>query len=170
MVAPSLSPRAGIRCNACRTSLPTLTAPCRCRKVAGHVERSVPPIAAPASKPKRPRAGLAVETAMRDALVAAGYVEDDDFVRESGWAVEEGRAYRADFRFLGVPLLVECEGGAHALKRQHRDDCERASLAAALGYRVVRVHRDMIEDGSAVQLVRRAIELKKAAATAAKGA
>lgn len=42
----TLSPRAGIRCNACGTSLASLTAPCRCRKVAGHVERSVPPIAA----------------------------------------------------------------------------------------------------------------------------
>jgi len=170
MVAPSLSPRAGIRCNACGTSLASLTAPCRCRKVAGHVERSVPPIAAPASKPKRPRAGLAVETAMRDALVAAGYVEGDDFVREYAFALDEGRAYRFDFRFLGTDVAVEVEGGAHAVKRQHRDDCEKASLAAALGYRVVRVHRQMIEDGSAVQFVRRAVEFKKAAATAAKGA
>jgi len=157
----AIHPRAGIRCNACGTSLPTLTAPCRCRKVAGHVERSVPPIAAPASKPKRPRAGLAVETAMRDALVAAGYVEDDDFVREYAFALDEGRAYRFDFRFLGTDVAVEVEGGAHAVKRQHRDDCEKASLAAALGYRVVRVHRQMIEDGRAVQFVRRAIEFRR---------
>ncbi len=155
----ALTPRAGIRCNACGTPLPTLTAPCRCKSVVtGERDRFAP--AATASKPvktKRPRAGLAVENAMRDALVAAGYVEDADFVRESGWAVEDGRSFRADFRFLGVPLLLEVEGGAHALKRQHREDCERASLAAALGYRVLRVHRDMIADGSAVQFVRRAL-------------
>jgi hypothetical protein len=171
MVAPSLSPRAGIRCNACGTSLASLTAPCRCKNVHGERDRFAPaaPVA-PASKPKRPRAGLAAETAMRDALVAAGYVEDDDFVREYAFALDEGRAYRFDFRFLGTDVAVEIEGGAHAVKRQHRDDCEKASLAAALGYRVVRVHRQMIEDGSAVQFVRRAIEFKRAAANAAKGA
>jgi hypothetical protein len=131
---------------------------------------AMPPTAEKAtSKPKRPRAGLALETAMRDALVAAGYVEDDDFVREYAFALDEGRAYRFDFRFLGTDVAVEVEGQAHSIKRQRHDDCEKASLAAALGYRVVRVHRQMIENGSAVQFVRRAIELKKAAATAAKG-
>jgi len=170
----SLSPRAGIRCNACGTSLASLTAPCRCKNVHGERDRFAPPpsmptkAAAVAPKPKRPRAGLAVENAMRDALVAAGYVEDHDFVRESGWAVEEGRAYRADFRFLGVPVLLECEGGAHAIKRQHLDDCQRASLAAALGYRVLRVHAAMIASGEAVALVRRALAFNKAAHAAAK--
>ena len=158
----AIHPRAGIRCNACGTSLASLTAPCRCKNAKGERDRFAPPVPAPpASKPKRPRAGLAVETAMRDALVAAGYVEDDDFVREYAFALDEGRAYRFDFRFLGTDVAVEVEGGAHAVKRQHRDDCEKASLAAALGYRVVRVHRQMIEDGRAVQFVRRAIEFRR---------
>lgn len=125
----------------------------------------IPPPVAPtttAPKPKRPRAGLAVETALRDALVAAGYVEDDDFVREYAFALDEGRGYRFDFRFLGTDVAVEVEGGAHTVKRQHREDCEKASLAAALGYRVVRVHRSMIEDGRAVELVRRALAFKRA--------
>ena len=96
---------------------------------------------------------------MLQALLAAGWRRDVDFVREYAWAVDEGRGYRADFAFLrGADVLVEVEGGAHALKRQHREDCERASLAAALGYRVVRVHRSMIDDGTAVDFVRRALE------------
>ena len=174
MVAHNLHPRAGIRCNACGTSLPTLTAPCRCKSVAtGQRDRFAPSMPATAeratSKPKRPRAGLAVENAMRDALVAAGYVEDDDFIREYSWALDEGRGYRADFRFVGQSVLLECEGGAHAIKRQHLEDCQRASVAAALGWRVLRVHRAMIESGEAVELVRRALGFTKAAAAAAKG-
>jgi len=95
---------------------------------------------------------------MRDALERAGWRADEHYIREYAWALEEGRAYRADFRLLGFPILVEVEGGAHAIKRQHRDDCERASLAAALGWRVLRFHRGMIEDGSAIAFVRRALE------------
>ena len=44
MVAPSLSPRAGIRCNACGTSLASLTAPCRCKNVHGERDRFAPAV------------------------------------------------------------------------------------------------------------------------------
>lgn len=146
-----------IRCNGCGTTLASLTAACRCRAVGA--PRSAPAPARAASGPKpRQRAGRAVEEAMRDALVAAGFRSDDDFVREYSWALDEGRGYRADFRLVGFPVLLECEGGAHALKRQHLEDCQRASLAAALGWRVLRVHRAMIESGEALALLRRALE------------
>jgi len=59
MVAPSTA--AGIRCNACGTSLPTLSAPCRCRSVG-----APRPVAAPAVETEQRAArtrGAAVESA-----------------------------------------------------------------------------------------------------------
>jgi len=47
----TLSKTAGIRCNACGTSLPTLTAPCRCKSVAtGERDRFAPSMPAAAEK------------------------------------------------------------------------------------------------------------------------
>lgn len=150
---------ARIRCNACNTPLSSLTAACRCRAVGAPRPVAAPSVEAPRRAARtRGAAGRAVEAAMRDALVAAGFRPDDDFIREYAWALDEGRGYRADFRFVGWPILLEVEGQVHAIKAQRLADCQRASLAAALGWRVLRVHRTMVESGEAVALVRRAIE------------
>ncbi len=51
----SLTPRAGIRCNACGTSLPSLTAPCRCKSVAtGERDRFAPSMPARVEASKAP--------------------------------------------------------------------------------------------------------------------
>lgn len=115
-------------------------------------------------KPKaRPAPGRETERAMESALIAEGFRLGEDFVREYSWAVDQGRGYRADFGFLRIRLLVECEGGAHRVKRQHLIDCQRASLAAALGYLVVRIHRAMVDSGEAVALVKQALSHGRAA-------
>ncbi len=47
----ALTPRAGIRCNACGTPLPTLTAPCRCKSVVtGERDRFAPSMPARGGK------------------------------------------------------------------------------------------------------------------------
>lgn len=79
------------------------------------------------------------------------------------WALSERtetgkpRQYRADFAYPKAMLLVECEGQVHSIKAQRAVDCLRASTAAALGYRMIRVTKDMIVDGSAVALIARAL-------------
>ncbi|MCC7138133.1 MAG: hypothetical protein IT460_06850, partial [Planctomycetes bacterium] len=128
-----------IRCNGCRAVLASLTAPCRCRSVGAPRPQPATASASPAPRTRRRAAGRAVEDAMRDALVAAGFRPDEHFIREFAFAIDEGRGYRADFRLVGHPILLEVEGGAHAIKRQHLEDCQRSSLAAALGWRVLRV-------------------------------
>lgn len=62
------------------------------------------------------------------------------FVREA--QIIPGRKFRADFR-IGSDLLVEVEGGSwsggrHVSGTGFERDCEKASLAAAEGFRVVR--------------------------------
>lgn len=73
------------------------------------------------------------------------------------------RRWRADFAYPSAMLLIEVDGGAYVGGRHTRGagfeaDCEKASTAAALGFRVVRVTGRMIKDGRAVLLIRQALE------------
>jgi len=72
------------------------------------------------------------------------------------------RKWHADFAYPSAMLLIEVDGGGYVAGRHTRgkgfeDDCERTSTAAALGYRVVRVTRNLIEDGRAVALIAQAL-------------
>lgn len=119
--------------------------------------------AMPEVKVKQADPGLAAELALAERLNAAGLV---GWESQYFWALDERSAagrpiqYRADFAFVKARVLVESEGGAHTVRRQHAVDCHRTSLAAALGWRMVRVTKDMIVDDGphgAVALVRRAL-------------
>lgn len=119
-----------------------------------------------APKVKPVHAGLAPELALAERLNEAGLV---GWEAQFYWALSERtptgkpRQYRADFAYPKAMLLVEVEGQVHAIKAQRAEDCARASLAAALGYRMVRVTKDMIVNGDAVRLVGRALEHGRAA-------
>lgn len=81
-----------------------------------------------------------------------------DFEREYRFA--PGRKWRADFRIADV--LIEVEGGTWTNGRHTRGlgfelDCLKYGEAAALGFRLVRVTPAMIDDGRAIQLVRRVL-------------
>lgn len=112
---------------------------------------------------KRPDAGLANESELASRMTDAGLVGwEPQFYWATNERTETGkpRLYRADFAFPKQMVLVESEGGAHTVRRQHAADCLRASIAAALGYRMVRVTKDMIVDAGpfgAVALIRRAL-------------
>lgn len=112
---------------------------------------------------KRPDAGLANESELASRMNDAGLV---GWEPQFYWALAERtptgkpRQYHSDFAFPASMLLVEVDGQVHAIKDKRARDCERASLAAALGYRMIRLNRDMVLDAGpygAVALIRRAL-------------
>lgn len=73
------------------------------------------------------------------------------------------RQWRADFAYPSRMLLIEVDGGTwtggrHVRGKGFEADCEKTSTAAAMGYRVIRLTRGMVEDGRAVALIRQALE------------
>lgn len=107
-----------------------------------------PPTARQGSEGER-----ALETHLRQLGVA--------FEREFQFA--PGRRFRADFMVCGIsPLLVEVDGGAFSESR-HRTgvgftrDCEKASLAAVHGFRVIRCTTEQVESGECAAWIERAI-------------
>ncbi|MDA8289197.1 MAG: DUF559 domain-containing protein [Actinomycetota bacterium] len=73
-----------------------------------------------------------------------------------------GREFAFDFAWPDQRLACEVDGGLHSGGRHVRGagaerDAEKYSLAAAEGYRVVRVSTGMVKDGRAVELVARAL-------------
>lgn len=118
----------------------------------------------------KPRAGKAAEDALADLLAGPFIVEPfavwlrnprpEVFVREFpvGLMLEPPRRYRADFYAPAWRLCVEVEGGAHGVQRQRRSDIVREQLLEAAGLRVVRVLPEQVHDGSALEVIRRAVE------------
>jgi hypothetical protein len=73
------------------------------------------------------------------------------------------RRYRFDLAWPDQMVAVEVQGGIWSGGRHARGsgiaaECQKFSLAAAMGWRVLPVTREMIEDGIAVELIRRALE------------
>ena len=81
-------------------------------------------------------------------------------VRE--FACIPGRKFRFDFGFPEHRLLVECQGavwttGAHSTGAGISRDCEKASLAAVHGYRLIPVTAKQIKSGDAIKWIREAL-------------
>lgn len=138
---------------------------------------NVPPPAMPArvetdtSKPKRPRSGGVTEALLCAVLDRCGLIDAFNagpttpaevvYVREFAWGIylPEPRLFRFDAAVPARRLAFEADGGAHyATKRQGRHDTERRGLAAAHGWRVVAMRPDQIQDRTADELVRAALE------------
>lgn len=103
-------------------------------------------------------------------LVALGYPEP-----EPEYAAVPGRRYRWDFAYRATGhwpmgggqwpgLLIEIQGqtwvpgGAHSGGTGLRRDCEKACEAAIAGWLCLPVTTQQVEDGTAAQLIARAIE------------
>lgn len=92
------------------------------------------------------------------------------FLRE--FRFHDERRWRADFFIVGERMrdsfLVEVEGGSftggHRRGRAYELDCEKASAAAILGYRVIRATPLQVENGSALSWIRAALGLAEKAA------
>ena len=73
------------------------------------------------------------------------------------------RKWRADFAFPEVRLLVEVEGGVWTRGRHVRgqgfiNDCMKYNTATLLGWRVLRFTTGMVDDGTALRMIERALE------------
>jgi hypothetical protein len=82
---------------------------------------------------------------------------------EAQWPVIPGRKFRFDRAWPAHRVACEVNGGIysggrHVRGKGHAADCEKLSIAAAEGWRVLVVTREMIESGQAVALIRRALE------------
>lgn len=102
--------------------------------------------------------GAVLEGAMLACLLEAGFKRDLDFICQYAWALEEGRKFAADFGFPAHRIILECIGQAHSIKERRADDCVRDSLAAARGWRVVKVNKAMVESGDALTFLRMALD------------
>ena len=118
----------------------------------------------------------AAEEALAWQLAAAGLPAPE---REYPFARPFGRRWRADFAWPGLRLAVEVEGGlygkggrgsnapcpvcgqvpagAHRSVAGVRRDIEKGNAAALLGWRVLRVTPQMVDNGEALALIERAL-------------
>lgn len=76
-----------------------------------------------------------------------------------------GRQHRFDRAWPEQRVAVEVQGGVwsddgHGRKSMVARDCWRFALAAALGWRVLPVTKEMIESGQAVELIRQALGME----------
>lgn len=72
------------------------------------------------------------------------------------------RQFRFDRAWPAQMVAAEVQGGTwsqngHARPSMIQRDCLKLSIAAALGWRVLPLTREMIEDGTAVALIRQAL-------------
>lgn len=82
---------------------------------------------------------------------------------ETQYRFVPGRQFRWDRCWPDQRVAVECQGaiwtnGAHSRGSGVARDCLKFSIGAALGWRVLPLTRGMIEDGTAVTLIRQALE------------
>jgi very-short-patch-repair endonuclease len=83
------------------------------------------------------------------------------YVRE--FAFHPTRKFRSDLAYVKAKLLVEVDGGQWKAGTGHNSgtgrerDCEKDAEAQLLGYRVFRFTTNMVQDGRAVELIRRAL-------------
>ena len=82
---------------------------------------------------------------------------------EAEFKYHPDRRWRADFKILDYPILVEVEGGTWTNGRHSRGsgfakDCEKYNAAAKLGYFVVKGTTDHVRSGQLLQDVKDMIE------------
>ncbi|MCU4413280.1 hypothetical protein KTH71_04375 [Acinetobacter sp. WU_MDCI_Axc73] len=78
------------------------------------------------------------------------------------------RRWKADFRIDGFPILVEVEGGVHCKGRHTRGegytaDCEKYSVAAAMGWFVIRGTTKQVQSGLVLKWIEDAMKSLEAA-------
>lgn len=83
---------------------------------------------------------------------------------EYAFAKSIGRRWRFDFAWPALMVACEVEGGtwsngAHVRGRHFESDCEKGNEAACMGWLVLRVTGDMVEDGRAANFLKRLLSM-----------
>lgn len=68
------------------------------------------------------------------------------------------RKFRIDFAYPERKIGVECDGAVHRIKDRFKRDIERHNLLTLAGWRIVRVGRDEIKSGKAIDWLRELLE------------
>ncbi|MDE2096437.1 MAG: hypothetical protein KGL39_04265 [Patescibacteria group bacterium] len=81
---------------------------------------------------------------------------------ETEYRFDEVRLWRFDFAWPRHMVAVEVEGGTRVFGRHNRadgfaKDCEKYNAATFAGWQVFRFTADMVNDGSAVKLIREVV-------------
>lgn len=84
--------------------------------------------------------------------------------REFMFARDIGRYWRFDFAYPEQMIGIECEGGTwsggrHVRGAGYEKDLEKYNQAVALGWRVLRFTKGMIDSGIATQTIREVMEV-----------
>jgi very-short-patch-repair endonuclease len=74
------------------------------------------------------------------------------------------RRFRFDFAFPDSKVALELEGGTwiggrHNRGQGYENDCEKYSEAAIRGWKVIRATGRMVKDGTAIELLKRALNV-----------
>ena len=68
------------------------------------------------------------------------------------------RRFRADCYFEQARLIVEVQGAVHRIKGRFKADRERSQVIATLGLRLLFVAPQQVTDGTALEIVRKALQ------------
>lgn len=122
------------------------------------------------SKAPTVRAGAVHEARLCAILDQLGYIDIHNatratpvgsvYVREFAWGtyLSPPRLFRFDAALPAQRVAVEVDGGAHAAgRKKQRTDTERRGLAASMGWRVVALTPEQIDDGRARDVIRAAL-------------
>ena len=79
------------------------------------------------------------------------------------------RKWRFDLAYPYQKIAVELEGGVWISGRHNRApgfiaDCEKYSVAAIMGWIVIRLTSEMINNGTAIELINKALEVRNGTA------
>lgn len=81
---------------------------------------------------------------------------------EFRFAVLAGRLWRFDWAWPDQQLAIEVDGGGYTFGRHHRyagfaEDCVKLNTAVVLGWRVLRCTPQQVQDGTAIDFVKRTL-------------
>ena len=77
---------------------------------------------------------------------------------EYRFAKSIGRNFRADLAWPALKLLLEIDGGAHAIRKRQEQTVLRGQVAQSLGYRIITVLPGQVRNGEALKLVEDALK------------
>jgi very-short-patch-repair endonuclease len=85
--------------------------------------------------------------------------------REYMFAKSIGRRWRFDFAYPERKVAIECEGGTWSRGRHVRGagyakDLEKYNQAVAMGWKVLRFTKSMIESGKAIEMIKEVLDGK----------